>query len=106
MKVIPVFFIFILATSCSTFKVPVMSRQLKVAYQTTAFENHSCDQVVFFTCALVLFHFKETSLLSVHPCQLSHFRNKLHACRYKTLWLYNTCIYQVGDWYGKKFIRE
>ena len=85
MKVIPVFFIFILATSCSTFKVPVMSRQLKVAYQTTAFENHSCDQVVFFTCALVLFHFKETSLLSVLPCQLSHFRNKLHACRYKTL---------------------
>ena len=85
MKVIPVFFIFILATSCSTFKVHVMSRQLKVAYETTAFENHSCNQVVFYTCTLVLFYFKETSLLSVHPCQLSHFRNKLHACRYKTL---------------------
>ena len=47
MKVIPVFFIFILATSCSTFKVHVMSRQLKVAYETTAYENHSCNQVVF-----------------------------------------------------------
>ena len=83
-----------------------MSGQLKVAYQTTAFENHSCDQVVFFTCALVLFHFKETSLLSVHPCQLSHFRNKLHACRYKTLWLHNTGIYQVKDWYGKNIYKR
>ena len=73
MKVIPVFFIFILATSCSTFKVPVMARQLKVSQLKTIKENHSCDRVVFFTCTLVLFHFKETSLLSVLLCQLPHF---------------------------------
>ena len=55
MKVIPVFFIFILATSCSTFKVPVMSRQLKVAYQTTAFENHGCNQVVYLYFGVISF---------------------------------------------------
>ena len=46
-----------------------MSGQLKVTYQTTASENHSCNQVVLFT--LVSFHFKKTSLLLVHPYQLS-----------------------------------
>ena len=46
-----------------------MSEQSKVAYQTTASENHSCNQVVLFT--LVSFHFKKTSLLLVHPSQLS-----------------------------------
>ena len=69
MKVIHFLVIFILATTCSTLKVPVMSGQLKVTYQTTASENHSCNQVVLFT--LVSFHFKKTSLLSVHPYQLS-----------------------------------
>ena len=54
--------IFILATSCPTQKVPVMSGQLKVADQTTASENHSSNQVILYT--QVSFHFKETSLLS------------------------------------------
>ena len=39
------------------FKVPVMSRQLKVGYQKTAIENHSCNQVVFLLvlwCHLIL----------------------------------------------------
>ena len=96
MKVINFLVIFILATSCPTIKDPVMSGQLKVTYQTTASENHSCNQVVLFT--LVSFHFKETSLhfTSVHPCQLSHFRSKLLAYRYKTLQLHITGIYQVG----------
>ena len=69
MKVIHFLVLFILATTCSTLKVPVMSGQLKVTYQTTASENHSCNQVVLFT--LVSFHFKKTSLLLVHPYQLS-----------------------------------
>ena len=47
MKVIHLFY-FILATSYSTFKVSVMSGQLKVGYQTTAFENHSYYQVALF----------------------------------------------------------
>ena len=41
--------IFILETSCLTEKFPAMSEQLKVAYQTTASENHSYDQVVLLT---------------------------------------------------------
>ena len=69
MKGINFLVIFILATSCPTIKDPVMSGQLKVTYQTTASENHSCNQVVLFT--LVSFHFKKTSLLLVHPYQLS-----------------------------------
>ena len=69
MKVINFLVIFILATSCPTIKDPVMSGQLKVTYQTTASENHSCNQVVLFT--LVSFNFKKTSLLLVHPSQLS-----------------------------------
>ena len=48
------------------FKVPVMSRQLKVGYQKTAFENHSCNQVVFCTCTLVSFHSKETFIYYFH----------------------------------------
>ena len=55
---------------------------------------------------LVSFHFKETSLLSVHPCQLSHFRSRLLACRYKTLQLHITGIHQAGGSCGKKIIRE
>ena len=75
MKVIHLLLIFILATSCLTLKVPVMSGHSKVAYKTTAFENQSCDQVVLLT--LVSFHVEEASLISVHPCQLSHFRRRL-----------------------------
>ena len=59
MKVIHLFY-FILATSYSTFKVSVMSGQLKVGYQTTAFENHSYYQVVLF--ALVPLQEKITCL--------------------------------------------
>ena len=59
MKVIHLFY-FILATSYSTFKVSVMSGQLKVGYQTTAFENHSYYQVALF--ALVPLQEKITCL--------------------------------------------
>ena len=102
MKVIHFLVIFILATTCSTLKVPVMSGQLKVTYQTTASENHSCNKLF---CSLWChFILRKHHFYQCIPTN-SHFRSKLLACRYETLQLHITGIHQAGGWCGKKYMR-
>ena len=54
-----------------------MSGQLKVGYQTTA------AAAKLFRSLWCNFIYRNFTLI-MHPCQLSHFRSKLHSCRYET----------------------